>query len=177
MVMKLVYLFDANGIYTGIYSAQQSPLEPGIFIVPELSTDIAPPGAAGTWPVFKNGVWVSEPDHRGETHYDANGNPVVIVDLGPVPLTLLPTPPILPPKQVTSVSMRQAQLALVRSGLFLTVDTSIQALPGMAGDEARVWWRTSTSVDRNNPLVAQITTSLNITSAQLDALFTLASTL
>jgi hypothetical protein len=90
------------------------------------------------------------------------------------PVIIAPAQPVTIP---SSVSMRQAQLALVRSGLFLSVDTSIQALTGMAGDEARVWWRTSTTVERTNPLVIQITTALNITSAQLDALFTLAATL
>lgn len=40
---KTVYLFDESGDLIGIYQAQESPLEPGIFITPTASTDIEPP--------------------------------------------------------------------------------------------------------------------------------------
>ena len=44
--MKRVYLFDETGIYLGPYRAQESPREPGAFIVPTLSTEVPPPGLA-----------------------------------------------------------------------------------------------------------------------------------
>jgi hypothetical protein len=127
--MKLVYLFDANGIYTGIYSAQQSPLEPGIFIVPELSTDIAPPGAAGTWPVFKSGAWINTPDHRGETHYDTNGDPVVIEYLGPVLPALLATPPVKPVLPVLPDLQGFLQAIKIGLGGIVAVNTLLIAYP------------------------------------------------
>jgi hypothetical protein len=61
--MKQVYLFDQKtGSYSGEYLAQESPLDPGKFIEPVCSTDIAPPKTSlgemvtfnGTsWDVFK----------------------------------------------------------------------------------------------------------------------------
>jgi hypothetical protein len=45
--MKIVYLFnEVTGIYEGSYEAQESPLEPGVYITPTASTDIAPPALA-----------------------------------------------------------------------------------------------------------------------------------
>jgi len=42
--MKTVYLFDpATGVMAGSYDAQESPLEPGEFIAPAHSVDVAPP--------------------------------------------------------------------------------------------------------------------------------------
>lgn len=42
--MKTVYLFDAEtGAYAGTYEAQESPLEPGVFIMPKASVTVAPP--------------------------------------------------------------------------------------------------------------------------------------
>lgn len=44
---KTVYLYDETGRYNGKYDAQESPLEPGTFIVPARSTDVAPPSVGG----------------------------------------------------------------------------------------------------------------------------------
>jgi len=42
--MKIVYLIDpTTGAFAGAYDAQESPLEPGEFIAPEHSVDVAPP--------------------------------------------------------------------------------------------------------------------------------------
>jgi len=42
--MKTVYLFnDLTLEYTGSYDAQESPLEPGVFLTPAASTDVQPP--------------------------------------------------------------------------------------------------------------------------------------
>jgi hypothetical protein len=37
-----VYVYDENGEFNHEYEAQESPLEPGVFITPILSTNIAP---------------------------------------------------------------------------------------------------------------------------------------
>lgn len=43
MTTKPFFLFDGDGVYSGVYEAQESPLEPGAYISPELSTTVAPP--------------------------------------------------------------------------------------------------------------------------------------
>jgi hypothetical protein len=59
-MQKIVYLFDsATFEYDGTYSAHESPEEPGVFIAPTYSTDIAPPAdQAGQTRHFVAGAWV-----------------------------------------------------------------------------------------------------------------------
>ncbi len=66
--MKKVYLYDViGGLFTGEYLAQESPLEPGIFITPELSTELTPlPAMQGSAICFVNGEWIYLDDYRGE---------------------------------------------------------------------------------------------------------------
>lgn len=93
--MKIYYLFDqATGEYSGIYEAQENPLEPGAYISPVHSTDLAPPAQiAGQVAVFANGAWVLTPDFRGQTWYDAQGNAMVITSIGALPNGLTSTLP------------------------------------------------------------------------------------
>lgn len=97
--MKTVYLYDDKGVYTEPYQAQENPMQPGQYITPVLSTDIAPPVYENKQiPFFSKGKWTIEADYRDETWYDkSNGDPVVIVDAGTPPSNLQPIPPVFPP--------------------------------------------------------------------------------
>lgn len=75
------------------------------------------------------------------------------------------------------VTMRQARLALLQGGYLTTINAAIAAMPGAAGDAARIEWEFSSTVERNRPLVAAMASALNLTSAQIDDLFKLAATL
>lgn len=84
--------------------------------------------------------------------------------------------PVVPPAPVPSVvpeqvTMRQARLALLEAGKLTAVNNAIAALPGAAGDEARVEWEFSSAVERHRPLVAALAGALNLSDSQLDALF------
>lgn len=87
-----------------------------------------------------------------------------------------PADPVVPavPEVVT---MRQARLALLQSGLLAQVNTAVAAMPGAAGDAARIEWEFSSTVERNRPLVQSLVGALGMTDAQLDDLFRLAATL
>ena len=85
--------------------------------------------------------------------------------------------PVYIPQKVKTVSMRQARLALLQSGLLTQVNSAISNMIGLAGDQARVVWEFSNTVERDNPLIAQLGVALNLTSNQLDDLFTLANAL
>ena len=76
-----------------------------------------------------------------------------------------------------SVTMRQARTALFNAGLLTTVNTAIAAMPGVAGDVARIQWEFSSDVLRDQPLVTALSSVLGLTAAQLDSLFITASTL
>ena len=71
------------------------------------------------------------------------------------------------------VSMRQARLALLQAGLLSTVNAAISA----GGDADKIEWEYAADVDRNSPLVHNMKAGLNLTDADLDSLFTLASSL
>lgn len=60
MMKKTVNIFDAvTGEFLGIYYAQESPLEPGVFICPECSTDDPLPSLAdGEKAFYVDGAWV-----------------------------------------------------------------------------------------------------------------------
>lgn len=102
MASQLVYLFDPEtGIYTNYYVAQESPLEPGVFIEPVYSTPLVPlPAVQGKVPVFAGGAWSLVVDYRGQTWYDqTTGDPVQITAIGQPAANLAATP--LPPPPPT----------------------------------------------------------------------------
>jgi len=86
--MKKVYLYDENGLFTGTYNAQESPLDPGIYIAPNLSTDIKPIHTDKTWPKFANGAWSNIPDNRGMAWDKDSGVQVEYKELGYLPNNL-----------------------------------------------------------------------------------------
>ena len=71
------------------------------------------------------------------------------------------------------VSMRQARLALLQSGLLSTVSAAIAA----GGESDQIEWEYATEVNRNQPLVQNMKSGLNLSDADLDNLFTLAASL
>ena len=80
---------------------------------------------------------------------------------------------LLHPGVLTTVTMRQARLALLGAGLLDTVNA------GMAGmsQAAQIEWEFASEVQRSNPLIGAMGAALGMTDAQLDDLFTLGSTL
>ena len=72
------------------------------------------------------------------------------------------------------VTMRQARLALLQSGLLSTIETAITN----GTDEAmKIEWEYATEVRRDWDSLIALTTELGLTSLQLDDLFILADTL
>ncbi len=130
-------------------------------------------------PWIKNGVEYSEYQIR-EAHPNTSfPRPMEshhVADFGYTrqePAEPEPQAPIVP----SQVTMRQARLALLASGLLTTVNDTIAAMPGSQGDAAKIEWEYALSVDLNSPLVAGLTGVLGLTSEQLDNLFTLAASL
>lgn len=57
--MKIHHYNAQNGEYLGEGQADESPLEPGVFLVPAHATKTAPPAAvAGKVRAFEGGAWV-----------------------------------------------------------------------------------------------------------------------
>ena len=72
MTTKTVYNYNPDtGEYLGLETAHESPMEPGVYLIPAHATTIAPPEAdAGHVAVFAGGAWTLVEDHRGEVWYD-----------------------------------------------------------------------------------------------------------
>lgn len=93
---KTVYQTNALGHYTGPTEADESPLEPGVFLIPAGCVEESPaiPGAH-QWPAWIDGAWTFVPDFRGTVGYDrSTGEPVTVTELGKTlaELNLSPTP-------------------------------------------------------------------------------------
>lgn len=107
---------------------------------------------------------IMNPDYKRYLEWVAEGNQPLPVD----------PDPIVP---VISVTMRQARLALLQSGLLSTVEAAISSMPGVEGQVARIEWEYATTLDKSHPLTLAMAQTLSFTEQQLDELFQLASTL
>lgn len=87
----------------------------------------------------------------------------------------------LPPEEIkeipNTVTMRQARLALLQSGLLSMVNEAIETLDGEMGDLARIEWNYSSTVTRDHSLVNLMADEIGLSPEQLDELFILAASL
>lgn len=155
--MQIFHFDPTTGEYLGTSAADESPLEPGIYLIPAYATEDEPPAvAAGQRAVF-DGAWR--------------------VEAIPLPEPLPEEPAPVVPSVPGSVTMRQARLALLQNGMLTQVNDAVAAMPGAQGDAARIEWEFSSTVERHWPLVQALGAALGLTEAQLDDLFRLAATL
>ena len=75
-----------------------------------------------------------------------------------------PPPPVIP----TSLSMKQARLALLAAGYLDAVEAGVSAMPR----ESQIAWEFAATVDRGDPLTDTLAAALGLNAAALDALFT-----
>jgi len=78
------------------------------------------------------------------------------------------TPPIPIP---TSVTMRQARLALLGAGLLASIDTAIASLPSPQKEAAQIEWDYAQEIKRDWPTLLALASLLGLSSEQLDELF------
>ena len=85
-------------------------------------------------------------------------------------------PPVEPVASTTVnvITMRQARLALLQAGLLTTIQNAITT----STDEAmKIEWEYATEIKRSWPNLIALTTSLGMTTEDLDALFVLGKSL
>lgn len=88
-------------------------------------------------------------------------------------IIVVPPAPVIP----TTVSMRQARLALFQQGKLSQVQPLIDAMSEPAKTTTQISWDYATTVQRDDDMVVQLSVAMGLTNADLDALFTLAATL
>lgn len=106
--------------------------------------------------------------------YDSATQKLIVLDSGEYGITNL-TQKEIDSRKVNIVTMRQARLALLSSGLLNSIDQVIAAMPSPQMDAALIEWEYAATVDRNSPLVAGLTVGLGLSEQQLDDLFESAS--
>lgn len=112
-----------------------------------------------TFPIAEPLYWIDCPDNCQTDWTYVNGQFVEPV----------PPAPVIP----TTVSMRQARLALLQSNLLDTVNAAIN----QGGEADKITWEYATEVNRSDALVLNMAIALNLSETDLDNLFTLASSL
>ena len=173
-----VYQTDANGYFVGVTQASESPLEPGVFLIPGGCKAVAPPAVSANQAArFADGAWTVVPDFNGTTYWLADGTQHTMSERGiDLPAdALLAEPPAPPPPIPTVVTMRQARLAMLDAGILTSVRDALAAMTGITGEAARIEWEYAAELKRDHPLVASLSAALGLTSAQLDGLFTVAA--
>lgn len=90
-----IYHYASNGEYLSTTEARPDPLSKDRFLIPSNATTIAPPvPPIGSVAKFVDDRWEIAPDHRGETWYQSDRQPVIINTIGdPSELGLFPVKP------------------------------------------------------------------------------------
>ena len=82
------------------------------------------------------------------------------------------------PVKPTSVTMRQARLALLQAGYYSSVQTAINAIEDpVFRQESQIEWEYAATVDRVSPFTQGMATALGLSETDMDNLFTLAASL
>jgi hypothetical protein len=113
-------------------------------------------------------LWAFEDDGSQDYLITADMSAITEAEADAIRLAKRPLPP-----PVTIVTPLQARRALSAAGLLTQVNTAIAAAPA----DTQMAWEFATLVQRSDPLIAVLSTTLGLTSAQVDALFTHAATL
>ena len=122
---KTVYQTDASGLFVEEVEARESPLEPGVYMIPAGCVEVPPPAAqAKKAAVWTADAWTLVADHRGEVWFD--GDKTVTVDFvgDPGENGLSPEPPA-----PSLIALRVAKLAKISA----TADALLSAGAPVSG--------------------------------------------
>lgn len=148
--MKTVSQLNAAGYFTGPVIADESPLEPGVYLIPGGAIDVEPPNIPAGKVALRQGnswVFVLPPEPEEEA------------------------PPVDGVPQ--SVTRFQAIAALHLAGHLPTVE-AIMAAPETP-ILTKLAWNNALNFERNSATLATLAGVLGLTDADLDALFTTAA--
>lgn len=171
-----VYGYDRlTGAYTEPLDAEESPLEPGVYLDPAFTTRSSPPHyGAGEILVWRGDKWTVVADHRGETWYSDSGEPVIVDAPGnPVDLGLSNVPPAQPelPILVPTITPRQLRLWLLSRGLLAQVPMLIDAMPEPDKSVAQIEWEFATVFEHTHPFMQALGSAIGLSSDDIEAGF------
>ena len=110
-----------------------------------------------------DGIEMAVPDDMGNRHrqmiaeWEAEGNTIAPYEPAPAPLPIL--------------SARQFRLGLHTNGLLASVQSSIDAMEEPDKTAAQIEWEYATQIERDHPLVQNLSAQLGLTDEQIDAMW------
>lgn len=156
----IVYHFHpVSGEYLGFSEADESPLEPGVYLIPAHATASAPPDPIdGFVRRFVDGAWLMDAVPAADPEPEPEPEPE----------------PVLP-----ALTARQFRLGLLDSGM---APAQVDAVIAEIEDDterarAQIEWEYATSFLRAHPLVSTLSTALGLTPEQVDEMWASAAQL
>lgn len=170
-----IYNYHAlTGEYISTNRADESPLEPGKYLVPSYAMLEPPPQAGNKQIAVSDGqAWRFVDDYRGTIYYMPDGTQHVINGLGikpPQDSTLIP--PIQPPVALVCTKYQICQ-ALSRLGLRQAVESAVDA----GSQELQDAWHFAAELREDHPKIMEIATAIGKTPDDIKTIFALAVTL
>ena len=135
---KAIYSYEKEtGVFMSESAADESPLEPGVYLIPAFATDVKPPETnAHESAVFKNGAWATVPDWRGVALYSTADGSAVSANLGDTLESLGATDLPRPDAQhvwkdgawTLDAALQAAAEAATRTALCTQIDAAVAAI-------------------------------------------------
>lgn len=149
--MNIHHYHPETGAYLGAGLADESPLQPGVFLVPAHATVIPPPLEQDGFVLrYADGVWVYSPTE------DADEPPSDLPPTTPPSLTRL------------TFWLAAAEIGVTKAGIRAHID----AMPeGVEKFQALAYFEEAQVYRREDPLLIQMAAVEGITEPQLDALW------
>lgn len=125
----IVYQYDEKTkVYVSNMRAQESPREPGKYLMPANATNLPPPQTEkNECAVWKNGEWEVKPDFRGTIYYLADGTEHTIDAIDVVPQeNALFEKPIIPP---TMEEAKTAKLTEINAACDAILNAAVKTYP------------------------------------------------
>jgi len=180
--MKQVIQLDADGYFVGLTVADESPLEPGVYLMPAGTIDAPvpdiPEGQRAKW---DGSDWLYEdiPPEKPEQPYPSwTYDEETYTWLPPIPQ---PEPdyiwdedeqawysPLENARRNASLSRANFKLALLEAGYLQDVKDFVAQ---SADDRITILWEDSASFERTHPDLLLLASQMGYTDEQMDALF------
>ena len=117
---KTVYNYHhLTGEFLCVAEADESPLEPGIYLVPQHATIQEPPSVQQNEVcVFANDAWTVQADWRGTHYWSPDGSEITIHDIGD---TIPPDGSLSGPPIAALINMARVQVRATRASVFASL--------------------------------------------------------